>query len=180
MIYGFTFSGKHSSEFFVVSLSVDRMALPPKRITEYEIPMRDGTIEYIDYTYAKRKISVNISVIASTLEQLRERVRAVAKWLSGDGLLIFDDEPDKAYQAKVVEGISITQIVKCGECQVVFDCQPFAEAIDYDRVLATVTQNGQEITLNNVGTQRTPCRIIITNTGPGNITDIILTRLSTG
>jgi predicted phage tail component-like protein len=180
MTYGFTFSGKHSREFAVVALSVDRMILPPKRIMEYEIPMRDGTIEYTDYTYAKRKISISVSIIAKTLEQLRERAREVAKWLSGNGLLIFDDEPDKAYSAKVTEGISIAQIVKCGECPVSFDCQPFAEAIDYDRITATVTQNGQEIGLTNAGTQKTPCRIIITNTGPGDISDIILTRLSVG
>jgi predicted phage tail component-like protein len=180
MTYGFTFSGKHSSEFAVVSLSADRNALPPKRITEYEIPGRDGMLEYAGYTYAKRKINITVSVIAHTLEQLRDRVRAVAKWLSGEGLLIFDDEPGKAYRAKVTEGIAVAQIVKCGECPVSFDCQPFAEALDYDSVTAIVTQNGQEISLSNAGTQETPCRIIITNIGAVNILDIVLTRLSEG
>jgi predicted phage tail component-like protein len=174
------FLGKHSSEAGAVVLSVDRTVLPQKRVTEYEIPGRDGTMSFADYTYANRVISVTVNIVAHTLETLRERARSLAYWLSGSGPLIFDDEPDKAYLANVQSGISVEQVVMTGRCNVEFNCQPFAEALDYDGVLATVTKSGQEITLNNLGTQRTPCRIVITNTGPGNISDIVLTRLSVG
>jgi predicted phage tail component-like protein len=180
MSYGFTFLGRHSSDLGTVALSVDRTVLPQKRVTEYEIPGRDGAISFADYTYANRAVVVTVNVVAHTLEVLRERARALAYWLSGSGPLIFDDEPDKAYIANVRSGIPIEQIVMTGRCDVEFVCQPFAEALDYDSVIATITESGQEIALNNLGTQRTPCRIVITNTGAGNILDIVLTRLSTG
>lgn len=57
----------------------------------------------------------------------------MAEWLSGEGLLVFDDEPEKAYSAKVVGGISIEQIAVTGTCEVRFLCKPFAESLRYNQ-----------------------------------------------
>ena len=93
MMYGFRFNNRHSSEFGIHMLSNDRTILPAKMQQSYTIPGRDGTYDVGDSTYQARQISVQISFwgVEQSMESLRERIREIAKWLSGQGNLIFDD-----------------------------------------------------------------------------------------
>ena len=101
------------------------------------------------------------------------RRRAVAEWLSGDGLLIFDDEPEKAYSAKVIDGIGIEQIAVTGHCSVTFLCEPFAESIGYNQKAVQSVSLPDTVTINVKGTQETDGLI----TARGTITNLTVTRL---
>lgn len=103
------------------------------------------------------------------------RQRAVAEWLSGDGLLIFDDEPEKAYSAKVIDGIGIEQIAVTGHCSVTFLCEPFAESIGYNQKAVQSVSLPDTVTINVKGTQETDGLIYIT--ARGTITNLTVTRL---
>lgn len=103
------------------------------------------------------------------------RARAVAEWLSGDGLLIFDDEPEKAYSAKVIDGIGIEQIAVTGHCSVTFLCEPFAESIGYNQKAVQSVSLPDTVTINVKGTQETDGLIYIT--ARGTITNLTVTRL---
>jgi phage-related protein len=106
---------------------------------------------------------------------VRTRARAVAEWLSGEGLLVFDDEPEKAYSAKVVGGISIEQIAVTGTCEVRFLCKPFAESLRYNQQDVKSVSLPHTEAVNVRGTQETDGLIYIT--ARGNIQTLTITRL---
>lgn len=160
----------------VVFKSTDRTLLPAKRVTQYVIPGKSGTYD-IENGYDNRSIVCQLSFIGADFKYpgVRARARAVAEWLSGEGLLIFDDEPAKAYSAKVVDGVSIEQIAVTGHCEVSFLCAPFAESIDYNQRIANNASlpHTEVITVN--GTQETDCLIYIT--AKSRITSLTVTRI---
>ena len=177
---GFTFRNTHSSNFKIGAKSIDRSIIPAKRKNEFVIPGRHGTIDFGTHTYETRPISVEIGLIRnSSFGELRESARQIAKWLSGEGLLIFDDEPDKAYQASVYDYIGLEQIelIPAGRLNVVFDCQPFAESLEYRQVnIPNITTKPYEIPLNVNGTSETCCIITIKNNGTTNVNNITIVR----
>ena len=173
---GFTFNGTHSGAMGVVFRSVDRTLLPAKRVTQYTIPGKSGTYD-IEDGYENREIVCEISFVGAghTYAGVRTRARAVAGWLSGGGLLIFDDEPDRAYTAKVIEGVSIEQIAVTGRCEVIFACVPFAESIEYNQQTARSVSLPHTEVVNVEGSQETDCLIYIT--ARGSIANLTVTRL---
>jgi len=178
LIYGFSFNNRHSSEFEIFMKSDDRTLLPAKTQAAYMIPGRDGTYDSSDFDYQNRIITVQIAFFGSgnDMESLRKKVRDIAKWLSGQGNLIFDDEPDKAYTAKVTNGISLSQIVRQGQATVSFDCQPFAESIEYQTVTKTITATTDDMAVSVSGTQDSYGIITVKNEGTTNITGITIQR----
>lgn len=86
---GFTFNNVHSRDMGVVFKSDDRTLLPAKRITQYKIPGKSGTYDIAD-GYDNRQISCTVAFVGAgnAYAGVRQTARAVAEWLSGDGLLI--------------------------------------------------------------------------------------------
>ena len=146
---GFTFNNVHSRDMGVVFKSDDRTLLPAKRITQYKIPGKSGTYDIAD-GYDNRQISCTVAFVGAgnAYAGVRQTARAVAEWLSGDGLLIFDDEPEKAYSAKVIDGIGIEQIAVTGHCSVTFLCEPFAESIGYNQKAVQSVSLPDTVTIN--------------------------------
>lgn len=175
---GFTFKGKHSSDFNIGFRSVDRTAIPERRKKEFTILGKSGTLELESTEYEKRYISAVIGVMyIERFNNLRLKIRDLAGWLSGTGLLIFDDEPDKAYEASVYSAVGIEQLAlePKGTLDIEFECQSFAVSRDLNRVL----QNGGRITtvtVPNLGNVKTCGTFIIKNTGNTNITSIRIMR----
>lgn len=178
MTLGFTFNGEHSSAYGIGIRSVDRTVLPERRRQEFTILGRSGTLELVSDEYEKRTIVVSIGLMyQESFEGLRQKVRDLAGWLRGSGLLIFDDEPDKAYEATVYSAIGIDQLElqPRGVVEVQFECQPFAVSTETHK---HVVDGQGEITtaITNVGNATTCGRIVIRNTGDEPITDIYITR----
>lgn len=126
---GFSFKGKHSSEFNIGVRSVDRSFLPGKRKKQIIIPGMSGSIDFDDDTYENRPIEVEIGLIKIfNFVDLRQVCREVAGWLNGSGKLIFDDEPDKYYLASIYSPSGIKQLPLSprGIVGISFECQPFA------------------------------------------------------
>lgn len=180
MSYGFTFNNQHSSAFHVVMRSSDRTVLPAKRRDGYTIPGHDG--EYYPFgtaDYENRTISIQISFRGEvqSLQSLRSRIREIAKWLSvNDAPLIFDDEPDKAYTASIDAGLSLEQLQTWGQCELIFNCQPFAQSVQFLTETKDITENNDGLTVHVNGTQDTPCMITIKNIGTTDIKGITIQR----
>lgn len=176
MSMGFSFNHTHSREMGVVFRSVDRTLLPRKRVTQYTIPGKSGTYD-IEDGYENRVISCEVAFVGDghSYTGLRSRARAMAGWLSGEGPLVFDDEPQKAYSAKVLDGISIEQIAITGKCEVAFECKPFAESLEYNQQVANgvTLPHTEEIAVE--GSQETDCLIYVT--AQSNITRLTFTRI---
>ena len=165
---GLTFRNIHSSSFNIGVRSDDRSVIPELRKNEFVIPGQHGTVDYGMNTYDKRPISVVLGLLKNENHAaLRAKAREIAKWISGQGLLVFDDEPDKAYVAKVYDyvGIEQLQLLPMGLLTVKFECQPFAESLEYNQVNSEITDSPKEITAMVSGTIESCCIITIKNTG---------------
>lgn len=174
---GFTFANTHSSELGVYMKSVNRTITPSLRKNEFVIPGRHGTIDFGLNTYENRFITIELNLIKNTLQDLRQQVRDVAKWLSKEGNLIFDDEPDKAYKAKVYDEIDLEQLVTSGVTDITFECQPFAESLEYRQVnISNITTKPYSVPLTVNGTSESCPIITIKNTGSTTIKNITITR----
>ena len=179
MVIGFTFNGRHISAIPHIAMrSVNRNVKPALRKNTIMIPGRDGYLDFGGDTYDSRQISVQIGFACQSFLELRSAARQVAGWLAGSGLLIFDDEPDKAYRAQVVTQIDLEQLRYWGYAEIEFECQPFAEALDFDQLVVEEADSPAEIPFTNRGTQSCSCLIIIRNIGSGDIKNITLTRKS--
>jgi len=176
---GFKFRNIHSSNFKIGARSIDRSLIPELRKNEFIIPGRHGTIDFGLNTYEKRPIQVEIGLVKNaTFEDLRKSARDIARWLSGKGMLIFDDELDKSYDASVYSYVGIEQLTKmpAGKITVVFECQPFAESLEYRQVNTTLSSKPSNVELTVNGTAKTGCIITIKNTGTIDINNISITR----
>ena len=177
---GFTFRGRHSSEFNIGFRSVDRTVLPKRRISEITIPGRSGTYEMGIDEFEKREIVGIIGIMnESNFEELRKKVREIAYWLSGSGKLIFDDERDKYYQARIAGQVDIAQLTMQPKAtaKIVFSCQPFAMSAEKKRKPLNIGHNRD---IGYQGTAETPTRIIIRNTGNQTITNIKIKQITKG
>ncbi len=176
MTVGFFFNNNHSREFDIAMENAARGLLPSLRRNDYEITGRHGTVDYGNETYNTRQITVDIGFISDNVSNLQLKARDIAYWLSGKGILIFDDEPDKAYSARVYEAVSAEQLIRAKRASVTFECQPFATSINYLQNIYTGVSSGNEMQVISKGSQPTPCIIIIKNTGGINISNITITR----
>lgn len=177
MSTGFIFDNQHSKEVGVYAKRVDRTLLPAKRITQYTVPGKSGTYD-VHNGYENREIQVEIGFTGAdyTRSGLRVKAREVAQWLSGEGRLIFDDEPDKEYEAKVVSGVSIEEVAATAKCTVTFLCNPFAFSQQYCTERVRGASLPHTMNVNVEGTQETPCNIYVVS--KDNISSIIISRLT--
>lgn len=99
---GFSFNGRHSSEFNIVRTSTSKRyqddLTSGTNDTTIQINGRDGKL-FLGSNYKERTFSVNFAFDNLTEQKLRD----VRQWLRGEdmGGLIFDEEPYKEYTAKV-------------------------------------------------------------------------------
>lgn len=177
---GWMYNDIHISSLKVISQSINRPALPALRIREIEALGRHGLYDFGSNTYGKRYIEVEIKYVGDTFEELRARARDIAAWLSGiNGLkrLVFDDEPDKYYLAKLYDSVPIQNSYRIVTgAKILFECNPpFALSINQDTVIEDITGSGQLYSIDVSGTIETPQLVTITNFGD-EITTFTLTQ----
>lgn len=170
-MYYYTFNGASLSTFGAYLQSKNRQVSPARKVTYIEIPGRDGS--YVsDNGAGDRVIVVRHHIARNTLVELRAAMRAVSAWLftKDRAALIFDDEPDKYYRAKVDGAIDLEQIVYSGEFDVTFRCDPFAYAVTSKT--SPFTDDAAEIT--NAGTVN--CFPVFTITFTDPATELKITK----
>lgn len=129
---GITYHGKHSlADFNIITKTIDRPILPQKRKNELVIPGRNGSYDFSNDTYDDLLIPVLLQYVGTSFQDLKSQIRSIAVWLNQTDYsqLIFDDEPDKYYLAKVYDKISsesLLELIPAGKATVNFSCHPFA------------------------------------------------------
>lgn len=126
---GFSFKGRHSSTLNIGVRSVDRSLRPAKRDNSFNISGQHGSPFSGEELYENRPIKMILALINNeNWSELRDNAREVAEWLSGEGKLVFDDEPDKYYYATIKEYVGIEQIhlLPVGGVEISFEAYPFA------------------------------------------------------
>lgn len=163
---GFTYRGRHSSEFGIVCDPESRQLLPARRRTRIDVPGRHGSYVFSG-ALEERTESFRIAFLPGTMTT-PERSREIAAWLSQDGELRFDTEPDKVYMAYFSSAPSGLYHRLWGEITLQFTYNPPFALSD---VKQTALQTGSN-TLQYKGTAEAPARISITNVGTADITNI--------
>lgn len=128
----FSYNGISSRTYNIVAKSVNRPILPILRRRELTIPGKHGVYDFGNNTFEKRIIEVEIKYIGTSFNELRTRARTIASWLSGfngSKNLIFSDENDKYYVAKIYSEIGLANLFKIGESTIIFECEPFAYSL---------------------------------------------------
>lgn len=177
MLGGFTFKGVHSSTYGIYETPESRVLLPQKRRTLIEIPGRSEAFIQEDGGYNSRVESIFCSYVPKEGESLQRQVRLIAGWLSGVGELTFDYEPEMHYNAFLS---SAPPTVK----QMAMEYATFELEFTYNHPFAYETaqqlrseiRSGDTITVKTDGTVATPIRIVIKNTGPTPIHNLIITQ----
>lgn len=105
---GFTFGGKHSSDFGIVRITdgaglSDSLA-PAFQDKTVDVPGKDGSY-FLNSFYTTKEFSLDIAYDSVTEKQLR----ALRKWLDGKEVqeLVLDEWPYKTYSAKVKSAITL-------------------------------------------------------------------------
>ena len=154
---GFTYNGKHSSEFGIVRVSdgsrFNENLLPTMQDKTVQVPGGDGTYYFGSY-YTQRQFAVNFAFDALTEQQIAELKRHFGdKGIHG---LIFDETPYKVWSAKVTGTATIKHIpfdegnthrLYKGEGTIQFTCYyPFARCAFSN----TATKDSLRKTYSNV------------------------------
>ena len=143
------------------------------------IPGKSGVYDFGDNTFDKRMIEVELKYVGTSFAELRTRARQIAYWLSGfSGTknLVFSDEPDKWYVAKIYSEIGLQNFFKFGQATVQFECEPFAYSITERTETANITATGTILTISSSGTFDTPPVVTLVNNGTSAISTFALTR----
>lgn len=175
---GFTYGGRHSSEFGLIMLRSPVSVMPPIEPKLIQVPGRAGA--YLGPVQIReRTIQVDVALWAGTERERREMVRAIAAWLDptkGARELSFDAEPGKAYRAVLAQNVDLQQAVVGLTTLEFIAADPYAYG-KHEQAKLTVTENGQTMDIENIGTIETPIQIIITNTGSTPINGLTLTLI---
>lgn len=99
--------------------------LPQKRISEETVLGRNSSYKFED-GYNDKVIEVECALFDREIGLRRQKLRDLAKWLSAQGNLIFDDEPDKYYIAQIYNSIGLGVNRLSDKFSITFICYPFA------------------------------------------------------
>lgn len=167
----FKFKGIQDSTMGIQALPYSRTLKAEQRVVQTYIQGRNGTYDWSDGTYANGTISIPVMYFGSTAPAT---IRAVAAWLSGSGDLVFDDEPEKHYEAHLYNTVDIERALFEDSFEITFTVFPFAMSA-LNTKTKTLTSSGDEITVTTAGTAKTPCLITFINSGSETINNITVT-----
>ncbi|SFH22916.1 putative phage tail component, N-terminal domain-containing protein [Desulfotomaculum arcticum] len=138
----FSFNGIDSKTYVTVNV-VRQSILPPVASKTVSIPKRAGALDF-GTELGVRQIEVAVTIKAASWEELRVKARQLADWLYQDDLkpLVFSDEPDKIYMARVTGETDIDEIVYNGQGNLLFLCpEPFAAGQLINQTVAVAKPN---------------------------------------
>lgn len=160
---GVTFNSVHSSTYGL-ELKTVRPLSPGLSDSYMEIPGRAGSV-LVPGKPKDRYITVEFGFVAGSKALFRSQIWNISAWLNTDERkpLVFDDEPDKTYLAKVEGQIPLEQLFILGKFSVIFRCDPFAYGQE-------VTSNfiADSVKITNAGTESSPVKINATFTSGAN------------
>lgn len=116
---------------------------PPLRVKETTIDGRDGSIiEELGYSSYDKSITIGLRGSFD--------INKVIKYFTGEGEIIFSNEPDKVYTAKIVDQIDYNRLLRFRTAVVKFRVQPFKHKhLEAYKETQTATASGTSIAIND-------------------------------
>ena len=134
---------------------------PNMRVKETVIDGVDGSIiEELGYESYDKTVSIGLKVGAD--------IDKVIEFFTGNGTVVFSNEPNKYYIARIIKGIDYTRLLRFRVAKVIFRVQPFK----YSRVEAPreATSDRTSMIVENLGNYTSKPLITIKGTGEVKLT----------
>jgi predicted phage tail component-like protein len=148
---GFSFDGRHSSEFQIYLLRSPFELLPGTRDQYLAVPGRHGDWDF-GFDFESRSIELECFVRTGSESELRRRSREIAEWLNpakGARKLILDTEPDKHYLVRFAGKIKAEVIARSGQFTLPFRA---ADSVAYGEEKTYVLVPDTPVEVMNNGT----------------------------
>ena len=164
--------GVNSRTVGITVTELPEIVLPEERVTFTDVPGLSGSLTQTEGTDVYKDITLSVKCYCPS--PTPQSVQAIAGYFRGSGRLELLNRPDGYYEARVINQIPFTKILRGNTPRtftVSFRCKPFL------RLYSGETE--QEVTsgsflLNPTGIQAKP---LITITGSGDITLLVGTRI---
>lgn len=131
---------------------------PQLRVKETVIDGVDGSIiEELGYESYDKTIAIGLKIGADVDE--------IIEYFTGNGEIIFSNEPNKYYKARIIKSIDYSRLLRYRVAKVTFRVQPFK----YDNTEVEIYNyaNKQELTVVNIGNHT--AKPLITIKGSGTV-----------
>ena len=117
---------------------------PAMRVKETAIDGRDGSIiEDLGYSSYDKEIVIGLYGNFD--------INQVIKYFTGEGEVVFSNEPDKVYTAKIVGQIDYNRLLRYRQATIPYRVQPFKHKLNEAyKETQTTTANGTQLYLNDV------------------------------
>lgn len=116
---GFIWNGIHSDEMGIIVEKLPTITRPEERVNKYIIPGRSGHLTIIDNAFESEVKSVEFHLIDTSPNVIKQ-------WLTGSGKVIFGNDEDRFYKARIVNKIDLEKMITILHKGIaLFDCQPF-------------------------------------------------------
>lgn len=159
----FSFKGQRNDVLDVRMLSMPTRPHPARKGTLTDIPGANGKLFQDEGVYDR--VLVTLRCITGDNSNIDE----VNAWLSGEGDLIFGDEPERAYHARITKEFSRsnrTPRLRGQEFTISFDCEPFRYQAFPDANI-TISTTGERFT--NPGTAASAPLLRVNGSGDGTL-----------
>lgn len=142
----FEFKGIRSTDMGIYLRAMPTRTIPGRNYKRQKVSGRDGTVRQGDGAYNDVTVKIECDVHDET------RLPEILAWLSGDGQLIFSDEPNLAYEASIEKEFTRSSVIPRFTAQrftVTWTCEPFRAIVPPPSPIV-ITRNGE--TFINPGT----------------------------
>lgn len=159
----FRFKGIDSRDMGIFLKSMPVRYMPGRNITRKHASGADGTYAYGDGTYNDARVQMECDL------RDESKLAEVLAWLTGEGDLVFSDEPDLAYEASIEKEYSRASIsprLTGQRFTVTWTCKPFRRMIPEASPI-TLTAAGY---IENPGTVYSLPKITVIGHGDFSIT----------
>lgn len=162
----FVWNGHAAYEFGVIVSEYPPIMRPKERVTTKTVPGKGGHLTFLE--------TVAVPVYESYLRVVHCYIRpgasiqAIEQWLTGSGIVIFGNEPDRYYNARIINNFDFNKIVRGKqyyEFDVPFYCQPYKGLVPIEE---NIVINTTGATIQNPG--NVPALPKVTLFGAGEIT----------
>lgn len=131
---------------------------PQMRVKETAIDGVDGSIiEELGYESYDKTIAVGLKIGADVDE--------IIEYFTGNGKIVFSNEPNKYYIANIIKGIDYERLLRYRKAKIIFRVQPFK--YDYEEIELYANTDKQSISITNDGNYT--AKPIITIKGEGTV-----------
>ncbi|EJE7236822.1 phage tail protein, partial [Clostridium botulinum] len=126
---GFVWKGTHSNEKGLKIISLPNITTSEKREEKIIIPGRDGYLTQSDESYEGEVKPVEFDIKHDNFDEIKT-------WLNGSGEVIFSNEPDRYYKARIINKLDLARVLEKFHSGIIqFDCQPFGYDLNNNLII---------------------------------------------